>query len=152
MTRFVAWSLTLAALGTLGTAMPALAMSVSVEVQVIYATNTPAPADPHMTPPPKGFSSFRYSAYKRIDGRTMSLSDTSTASMDLPGGRRLDVFPRTITADSADLRVAIYERGTKLVVSLVRLAPGGQPIIVGGFKHQDGALFLSIKALPPGTK
>lgn len=147
-----AWVVALAALAGVAVALPAHAMSVSVEVQVIYATNAPAPADPALTPPPKGFASFRYSAYRRIDGRTLSLSETSTASMDLPGGRRLDVFPRTLTPDTADLRVAIYEGGHKLVVSLVRLAPGGQPIIVGGFKHQDGALFLSIKALPTGTK
>lgn len=142
----------LAVLAGLGLAAPALAMSVSVEVQVIYATNAPTATDQALTPPPKGFSSFRYSAYKRLDGRTLSLTDTSTVSMDLPGGRRLDLFPRTLTPDTADLRVAIYEGGNKLVVSLVRLAPGGQPIIVGGFKHQEGALFLQIKALTTGTK
>lgn len=147
MSRPRAWSLALALVGGLVVASPALAMSVSVQVQVIYATNAENGIDPALEGHARSFSSFRYSAYKRVGGQTLQVTDTRAASMELPGGRRLDVFPRTLTADGADLRVAIYEGGQKLVVSLVRLVPGGQPIIVGGFKHLDGALFLSIRAL-----
>lgn len=147
MSRARAWSFAFALAAGLGVAGPALAMSLSVQVQVIYATNADTGVDPALAPHARSFSSFRYSAYKRVGGQTLQLSETSTASMDLPGHRRLDVFPRTLTPDGADLRVAVYEGGQKLVVSLVRLVPGGQPIIVGGFKHEDGALFLSIRAL-----
>ncbi len=147
MSPAYAWSFALVLAAGPAVAGPAVAMSVSVQVQVIYATNADSGTDPALAPHAKSFSSFRYSAYKRVGGQTLQVSDTSTASMELPGGRRLDIFPRTLTPDGADLRVAIYEGGTKLVVSLVRLVPGGQPIIVGGFKHQDGALFLSIQAL-----
>jgi hypothetical protein len=63
--------------------------------------------------------------------------------MDLPGGRRLDLMPKGVDG----MKVVVSEGGRKIVGSEVRLVPGGQPVIMGGFKHKDGALFLAIQAM-----
>jgi hypothetical protein len=143
-----ALGLVLALLASLATVAPALAQSMVVQVQVIYATNTEATGiDPALSDHAQSFSQFRYSAYRRLGGQTMRLAAGGASSMSLPGSRRLDLWPRGGPGEAASLKVAVYEGNRKLVMSDVRLVRGGQPVIVGGFRHQDGVLFLSIHAV-----
>ncbi len=141
------WSWLLALLGALVVETATAAQPMTVQVQVIYATNAESGIDPALAPHAQSFASFRYSAWRRIGVQTMRLSESGTGSMELPGARRLDLVPHRLSAESADLRVTVSEAGRKLVASEIRLVPGGQPVLVGGFKHQDGVLFLAIQAI-----
>jgi hypothetical protein len=139
-------SVVLALLGVLACGAPALAQSLAVQVQMIYATNAEtAGMDPSLAAFAQSFAQFRYSTYRRLGGQTLRLS--GSGGMDLPGGRRLELVPKGAAGDAQDLKVAVYDNGRKLVVSDMRLVPGGQPVIVGGFKYQDGVLFLAIQAV-----
>ncbi len=141
------WSWLLALLGALVVETATAAQPMTVQVQVIYATNAESGVDPALAPHAQSFASFRYSAWRRLAVQTMRLSESATGSMELPGARRLDLVPRRLSPESADLRVTVSEAGRKLVASDIRLVPGGQPVLVGGFKHQDGVLFLAIQAI-----
>ncbi len=127
--------------------LPAAAQSMSVEVEVIYATNAESGIDPALSRLAQSFASFRYSGYKRVGGQTMRLTESTPSMMSLPGDRRLELLPRRLSGEAADLRVTVSEGGRKLVASDVRLARGGQPVLVGGFKHREGVLFLAIQAV-----
>ncbi len=141
------WVAAVALLAGLLATAPAAAQSMSVEVEVIYATNAETGIDPALGRLAQSFASFRYSAYKRVGGQMLRLAESAPAGMAIPGGRRVELMPRRLSGEAADLRVTVYEAGRKLVASEVRLARGGQPVIVGGFKHQDGVLFLAIQAM-----
>lgn len=140
------WSVTAGLLAGLLASVPAAAQLMSVEVEVIYATNAESGIDPALSRLAQSFASFRYSAYRRVGGQMMRLTESTPATMSLPGDRRLELLPRRLSDEAADLRVSVFEGGRKLVASDVRLARGGQPVIVGGFKHRDGVLFLAIQA------
>lgn len=137
----------LALLGGLVVGTAFAAQTMAVQVQVIYATNTESGIDPVLVPHAQSFASFRYSAWRRLGVQTIRLSGSGSGAMGLPGGRHLELASRRLSADSAELRVTVSEGGRKLVASDIRLVPGGQPVLVGGFKHQDGVLFLAIQAL-----
>ncbi|HWP34665.1 MAG TPA: hypothetical protein VNM66_03630 [Thermodesulfobacteriota bacterium] len=136
----------LALLGLVAAA-PAAAQPATVQVDVIYATNVESGVDPGLERLVQSLGSFRYSAYRRLGGQTLQITDAGLASVALPGGRQLQVVPRRLSSAAADLRVSVFEGGRKVVASDVRLVRGGQPVLVGGFKHQQGVLFLAIKAM-----
>ncbi len=141
------WSQLLALLGGLVAGTATAAQPMTVQVQVIYATNAESGIDPALAPHAQSFASFRYSAWRRLSVQMIRLSELATGSMELPGARRLDLVPQRLSPESAELRVTVSEAGRKLVASDIRLVPGGQPVLVGGFRHQDGVLFLAIQAL-----
>ena len=124
----------------------ATADSVTVQVQVIYATKTESGIDPSLASLADTFGPLGYSGYRRLRQQTLRVGP-GAATMDLPDGRRLDVSPKSVRGDAADLRLAIYEGGRKLLASDVRLVPGGQAVLMGGIRHQSGVLLLAIQAM-----
>jgi hypothetical protein len=124
-------------------AAPALAAAMDVQVEVIYATNAETGIDQSITAYAQSLQALRYTGFRRLGGRTLKVGGEATSSMDLPGGRRLDLVPKGADA----MKVVVSEGSKKIVGSDVRLVPGGQPVIMGGFKHKEGVLFLAIQAM-----
>jgi hypothetical protein len=124
-------------------AAPVMAAAMDVQVEIIYATNAESGIDQSIIAYAQSLQALRYSGYRRIGGQTLRVAGEAAASMDLPGGRRLDLMPKGVDG----MKVVVSEGGRKIVGSEVRLVPGGQPVIMGGFKYKDGALFLAIQAM-----
>lgn len=88
-------------------------------------------------------SVFRYSSYRIIGEIQMSLRVGQTGSAVLPGKRRLEITPLSITNDRAELRLQLQRDNRQVFQTVIQLLNQGN-LIVGGPKHQNGVLLFSV--------
>jgi hypothetical protein len=88
-------------------------------------------------------SVFRYSSYRIIGEIQMSLRVGQTGSAVLPGKRRLEITPLSITNDRAELRLQLQRDNRQVFQTVIQLLNQGN-LIVGGPKHQNGVLLFNV--------
>ena len=122
------------------------AVTVSVDVGSIYASNVGSSVDPALNNiRGKLQSMFNYSSYKMLDRKRRSLALGETGDYELPGRRTMRVSPLPAKENKVRLSVNIREGGKNLLSTTIGLSRGGM-VLVGGPTYEAGVLILIISA------
>lgn len=88
---------------------------------------------------------FRYRSYKMVKDEMKVVKWRTRTGFDIPGGRYLVVSPRGMRDDRILLKILLIEGSRPLVDTVLALKNEGA-VVVGGQKHEEGVLLLSIGA------
>jgi hypothetical protein len=94
---------------------------------------------------PQFESLFRYSSYRLMKQETRTIGWGEGASFDIPGGRYLVVAPQELRDSKVTMKIMLLEGGRPLIDTSVALRNHGM-LLLGGPKHQEGVLIISIGA------
>jgi len=120
--------------------IPGLSRAAGLEVQVVEASNTAMGEDERLGPLlPQLRAFYRYTSFRLLERRVLS-RDGGTVPM--PGGRRV-----VVSRVDGRLRVKIQGKDRVLLEGTYRVAPG-EPLLVGGPRHREGVLIVTITAVP----
>ena len=114
----------------------------TVTVHVVQASKKPGETDERLKKFKKQFSDFAYKSYKLVGTEQATVPEGGTKSVQLAGGRKLDVNFRSIGKDGrARLKLSI----PGVVDTTVALAEGGD-VVLGGpaLPSGDGVLFVPV--------
>ncbi|MFB3817369.1 MAG: hypothetical protein ACE147_06880 [Candidatus Methylomirabilales bacterium] len=135
-----------AALLLLAVAPAAAQAQISLRAQVIYASNQAGGVDGRLSGLSAELQTFRYSSYKLLQELRGSAALNQTWRSGLPGGRRLEVTPTAMQGGQATLAIRVLAGGQAVLNTSVRLRSGGPPVLVGGFRHDEGFLIIALSA------
>jgi hypothetical protein len=117
---------------------------VVLRIQTVLATNTPHEVDRRLERIRGHLDRlFHFPSYRLVKGERRVTRLGSTASFDLPGGRFLEVLPKSHTGNRISMRVMMIEGDRPIVNTEVVLQNGGV-FFVGGRRHNEGVLITSI--------
>ena len=120
---------------------------VALRVSTILATDTSSEFDSRLDRMRRQlFGLFRYSSYRLVKEENRRCSWGSPNSFEIPGGRYLQVLPIAYKEDRVKLKVILIESGTAPPLDTDFTLPNHGNIWVGGPKHPDGVLLISIGA------
>lgn len=119
---------------------------VAVRVRTVLATDTGSDFDVRLQQARQQlFGLFRYSSYRLVKEEERRCNWGSRNSFEIPGGRFLQVWPMGYKDERVRLKVILIESGTAPLDTDFSL-PNQGTIWVGGPKHPDGVLLISIGA------
>lgn len=90
---------------------------------------------------------FSYTSYRLVKEQRKRVSWGSNAGFDVPGGPYVLVIPREYKNDRVFMKVVVIENSKPIVDTLLALRDQGT-FLVGGRRHSEGVLILSIGAEP----
>jgi hypothetical protein len=126
---------------------PAAAQTpIALQAQVIYASNQPGRVDARLSGLARELQTFRYSSYRLLQELRGSAALNQTWRSGLPGGRTLEVTPTALQGGQATLAIRVLAGGQAVLNTSVRLRSGGPPVLVGGFRHDEGFLIIAVSA------
>jgi len=138
-------SVALAFVGIAGIALAA--EQVAVRVRTVLATDTGSDFDSRLAPDRLQLHGlFRYSSYRLVKEEKRRCRWGSPNSFEIPGGRYLQVLPLGYKDNRLRLKVILIESGTAPPLDTDFSLPNHGNIWVGGPKHPDGVLLISIGA------
>lgn len=117
--------------------------TVKIDLQVISASTAAGEADPRLARVQKRLKDFNFASYRIVSERSLSLGLKSRETLDLPGGRKLEIQPRKFEK-SGRVRVHLHlrsEKNSKLIDTDYAVDKGGD-LLVGGPKTEDGSTLL----------
>ncbi|HWO43930.1 MAG TPA: hypothetical protein VNO43_19230 [Candidatus Eisenbacteria bacterium] len=117
--------------------------AVRVTIGTILASNQSDEVDARLAPIKHQFRAFKYRSYRLLKEESQTVAWGSSATFDIPGGRRLVVSPENFREKQIALKVRL-EGGEKLDTT-VKLQNRGH-FMLGGPPHEGGVLILSISA------
>ena len=125
---------------------PPSPQTVTIDVQVIGASAGPGGLDPRLESLQKRLKAFSFSSYKLISEQTLALTLNGKQTVTLPDNHSLEVTAREVEK-SGKIRVHLHviggDKQSKLVDTEYAIEPGGD-LVVGGMKHEDGALLVAL--------
>ncbi len=126
----------------------ALAQSqVAVRVRTILATESGSGFDVRLDPQQGQLKRlFRYSSYRLIKEEERQCAWGSPNNFEIPGGRYLQVLPIGYKGDRLKLKVILIEGSSSPPLDMDFSLPNHGNIWVGGPKHPEGVLLISIGA------
>jgi hypothetical protein len=119
--------------------------AVEVRIDTVLATNSGQETDQRLMRMRRQFRSFRYSSFRLIQAESRRVAWGIPVEFALPGGRALEVLPQEYKDDWVGLRVRLLAVGGALMETRLRLRNQGT-ILLGGPKHDQGVLIISITA------
>lgn len=147
--RPVSRSTFLALLGPAVFAGLALAQSeVALRVRTVLATDSGAESDSRLDQRQREQLDglFRYKSYRLVKEEQRRCTWGSPNSFEIPGGRYLQVLPIGYKGDRVKLKVMLIEGTNPPPLDTDFSLPNHGNIWVGGPKHPDGVLLISIGA------
>lgn len=137
--------LLLPALLVTAAAAPAAAQ-VGIVVKTVLASNEGTYMDPGLGPLLGELRSvFRYSSYRLLGQDRLNLDIQQPGSVSLPGRHTLQIVPRGIAGDRAELELSMLKSGKRTFNTVVQLR-NRSSVTVGGPKHQGGYLLFNVSA------
>ncbi|MED5372348.1 MAG: hypothetical protein VX899_15115 [Myxococcota bacterium] len=158
---------TIALLAALGLALPSVAVAqnrskapaagapaqkapavekVAVQVMVVHAKDGPTrKVDPALKGMESHFSNLRYNEYSVLRTERDRLSTGETTTMEIEGGRKLEITVVEKNAQNVRMRVQMY-KGEKKIVNTIIVVERGGTFILAGPQYQGGILILPITA------
>lgn len=134
-------------------ALPAVAETqgrCEVRIGAVVASNTGRLFDPRLANLKPQFDSlFPYSSYRLLMNESRRVQWGSRAGFDLPGGRYLLVIPREYKDGRVSLKILLIDGSRALVDTVLALRNQGT-FLVGGPRHKQGVLIISIGARSVG--
>jgi hypothetical protein len=123
------------------------AEQVALRVRTVLATDTGAEFDSRLAAQRDQLRSlFRYSSYRLVKEEERRCSWGSPNNFEIPGGRFLQVLPIGFEDDRVRLKVILIERGGAPPLDTNFSLPNHGTIWVGGPRHSEGVLLISIGA------
>ncbi len=117
---------------------------VQTSVRVIHASQDPHHIDASIRDLAAELESvFRYTAYRLVQSRAMTLEFNQKGSVGLPGDRTLMVNPARITGGRIQYQISILKAGEQIFQTQVLLRDGGS-ITIGGPRYGNGYLLFNI--------
>ena len=122
--------------------------TVSLQTQVIYATNQPGGADSRLGNLAAELEkSLPYKTYQLLDSPRGSAALNQTWRTGLPDNRSLEITPTAIQEGQYSVAVRVLgPGGQQLVNTVVRLRRGSTFLISKGTPYKDGVLIIAISA------
>lgn len=144
-------SLAIGALALLGAVMAAGAAvaqsQVAVRVRTILATDSEGGFDRRLDSHRGQLKRlFRYSSYRLVKEEERQCAWGSPNNFEIPGGRYLQVLPIGYKGDRLKLKVILIEGPSSPPLDTDFSLPNHGNIWVGGPKHPEGVLLISIGA------
>ncbi|MBW1878027.1 MAG: hypothetical protein JRI25_03325 [Deltaproteobacteria bacterium] len=118
---------------------------VSIEMMVVYATNSHKRVDPRLRSLLPHLRHLNYSGYEVLDVRTDSLGPHQETTFSIVGGRRMQVELLGIDDRQARIRVRMFKESRRLLDTTVSIHRN-RSFIVAGPHHRDGVLILPMTA------
>ncbi len=118
--------------------------TVNTGVRVIHASTDQQHIDPGLRDiVPQLRSVFRYTSYKLLKQKSMSLGQNQQGTVTLPGQRTLVVTPTNIKGKRIKYNINIDKSGNRVFNTQV-LLNNNSSITIGGPKYQNGYLLFNI--------
>jgi hypothetical protein len=121
------------------------AQSVTVEVQVVHATNAHDRVDSALRKVEKHLQFLHYTGFARLDSKSTTLRPGESTSVPVVGGREMRVTLVSVEPATAKLRVQLFTGSSKKLDTTVSIHRN-RSFIVGGPKHEDGVLVFPLTA------
>lgn len=119
---------------------------VIIQMGTVRATNTGAYFDDQLASMRRQFQNlFHFTSYQLLKEENRSVGCGDLAGFDVPGGRYLQVVPKSVTNDRVSLNVRLLQESRLLINTDFTLRNRGT-ILVGGPRDQDGVLIIWIGA------
>ena len=130
-----------------GRAVPATAVeSVEVRIGAVLASNSGEGFDPRLVSMQRQFHTlFPYTSYRLVKEERQRVLPGTKAAFDIPGGRYLLVIPSGMKNERVSLHIMLIE-GTRPIVDTALTLRNHATFLVGGPRHQEGVLIISIGA------
>jgi hypothetical protein len=120
---------------------------VALRVRTVLATDTGSDFDDRLDQYRQQLTGlFRYSSYRLVKEEERRCIWGSPNSFEIPGGRYLQVLPIGYKNERVKLKVILIESGAAPPLDTDFSLPNHGNIWVGGPKHPDGVLLISIGA------
>lgn len=140
MKRF--WYIVIALVGL--SVLGARADTVQTEAMLIYASNDPAPLDYHLDKVvPKLRSVLKFQNYELLGHGDGAVNAPGETTIDLGKGHKLEVKVRPDKKDRFKVEVR-WLHNDKVQVSTGATTGRNQPIVLGGIKHANGNLVVTL--------
>ena len=122
--------------------------AVEVRIGAVLASNQGNEFDHRLTAMRRQLDNlFSYSSYRLVKEQSKRVAWGSNAGFDVPGGPYVLVIPREYKNDRVFMKVVIIENSKPIVDTLLALRHQGT-FVVGGRRHSEGVLILTIAAEP----
>jgi hypothetical protein len=119
---------------------------VVITIGAVLASNSGQEFDPRLVTMHRQFRTlFPYTSYRLVKQEQRRVMPGTKASFEIPGGRYLVVTPSGLTGERVSLRVMLLD-GTRPVVDTLLTLRRHATFLVGGPRHQQGVLIISIGA------
>jgi hypothetical protein len=119
---------------------------VELKIDTVLATNSSQEVDQRLGEMKRHLDSlFRYSSYRLVQEESRRARWGDPTSFNIPGGRYLQVIPKSYKDNRVSMRVMLIE-GDKPAVDTELILRNGGVFFVGGRRHQEGVLIISIGA------
>ncbi len=124
------------------------AAAVEVSVGAVIASNQGNDFDHRLTALRRQFDNlFSYSSYRLVKQQSQRVPWGGNAGFNVPGGPYVLVIPREYKDERIFMKVVVIENSKPIVDTLLALRHRGT-FLVGGHRHPDGVLILTIGASP----
>ena len=128
----------------LGIASFARAETADLEAYLIYASNDPAPLDYHLDAViPKLRSVLKFQNYELMGQGGGMVNSPGETTIDLGKGHSLEVKVKREKGERFRVEVR-WIHGGKNMVSTAATVSRNQPLILGGVKHANGNLVVTL--------
>ena len=119
---------------------------VELKIDTVLATNSSQEVDQRLGEMKRQLDSlFRYSSYRLVKEESRRARWGDPTSFNIPGGRYLQVIPKSYKDNRVSMRVMLIE-GDRPTVDTELILRNGWVFFVGGRRHQEGVLIISIGA------
>lgn len=122
-----------------------VASSVTVEVQVVHASNSHSRVDSSLRSVERHLKFLNYSGFSRLDSKSNRLSPGDKAVISVVGGREMRVTLISVDDSAAKLRVQLFTGSSKKLDTTVSIHRN-RSFIVGGPQHDGGVLVFPLTA------
>jgi hypothetical protein len=120
--------------------------AIEVHIGAVLASNADHEFDPRLVALRRQLRTlFPYSSYRLVKEERQRVAAGGRVGFDIPGGRYLLVMPKGLKNERVSLRVMLIE-GTRAVVDTGLTLRNHARFLVGGPRHQEGVLIISIGA------
>lgn len=121
--------------------------SIRSNIRVIHASSDTPYIDPGLRDLAKQLQSvFKYTSYRLIDSKDMTISYNNTGTISLPGDRILEVIPAGMSGDRIKFTILIFKNGSQ-VFSTQILLKNGSSVTIGGPDFNNGYLLFNISGI-----
>ena len=118
--------------------------TVKTDVRIIHASQGPSYIDSELEDLAAELGSiFKYTSYRLIKEKSMSLKNNQKGVVTLPGKRSLVVTPIRVSGEKIKYQIGIFKSGDKVFGTQI-LLKNRRSITIGGPKFKDGFLLFNI--------
>ncbi|MBI4519115.1 MAG: hypothetical protein HY699_25270 [Deltaproteobacteria bacterium] len=135
-----------AAAGTVAPSPGRAGETIEVRIGAVLASNSGQEMDPRLVAMHRQLRSlFPYSSYHLVKEKRQRVATGGKVGFEIPGGRYLLVIPKVLKNERVSMRVMLIE-GTRSVVDTALTLRNHGTFLVGGPRHEQGVLIISIGA------